>query len=730
MVDRTQTQGRDEHRRARRLSLERSAPPLDLPGYEPQKFLGAGAYGEVWVALDRNTGRRVAIKFYAHRGGLDWSLLSREVEKLVFLSADRYVVQLLDVGWDSTPPYYVMEYVEHGSLEDRLRERGTFSTAEAVAIFREVATGLVHAHGRGVLHCDLKPANVLLDQDDKPRLADFGQSRLSHEQDPALGTLFYMAPEQADLKAVPDARWDVYALGALLYTMLAGAPPHRTDEALEAMESATELAERLASYQKLLAHAPPVASRSLPGVDRALAEILDRCLAADPRRRYANPQMVLDALDARRARRARRPLMLLGLLGPALLILVMGLAAWGGMETALRQSTEALTDRALESNSFAAQAASKAVAGELERLYSAVEILANDPDFQRVFEETLRDEELAQLRDRLSDPTLDEATLAPLRRRFVEHPARQELQRRLDALSLDPGQKLPSWVPQVASWLIADQQGLQVARWPLGDTVGRNYGWRTYFQGGKDKPESWRPGPEDHIRETRLSAVFLSHASGRWTAGISTPIYRGGRDGEFLGVLALTVRVGQMVELLEKDEQLAVLVDWRDGANQGIILQHPLFDQLIEQGRRVPDRFKKYRVTPETRPFGARAKKIDYRDPLAADPQGAEYDHRWLAEMAPVHVRGEPSGLWILVQETHRHAIGDTLAQLKQSLVRIGLAALALVAVVLTALWAVVARALNRGARGRAATGDSSVTPSAAPTLATVAAGRKLEIED
>src|SRR5690606_20160783 len=97
--------------------------------------------------------------------------------------------------------------------------RGSLPVGEAVEVFREVAVGLSHAHDKGVLHCDLKPANILLDQDLKPRLADFGQSRLSHEQRPALGTLFYMAPEQADLEAVPDASWDVYALGALLFTM-------------------------------------------------------------------------------------------------------------------------------------------------------------------------------------------------------------------------------------------------------------------------------------------------------------------------------------------------------------------------------------------------------------------------------------------------------------------------------------------------------------------------------
>ena len=350
----TLQQGGDERDRAKQRSLRPALPPTNVPGLEPDRFLGAGAYGEVWVARNRNTGRQVAVKFYSHRGGLDWSLLSREVEKLSFLFNNRYVVQLLDVGWDAEPPYYVMEFFEHGSLEDRLRA-GPLPVDEAVALLREVATGLVHAHGKGVLHCDLKPANILLDQDQKPRLADFGQSRLTHEQTPSLGTLFYMAPEQADLEAAPDARWDVYALGAVFYTMLTGRPPHSNDEVVAEVERQASLEERLATYREAIRRAgTPKAHRKLAGVDRSLAEIVERCLATNPAKRYPNPQAVLDALRSRATKRARRPLLVLGAVGPALLLAVATSFAWSMHDRVERHSERSRECRALDGNSYLA----------------------------------------------------------------------------------------------------------------------------------------------------------------------------------------------------------------------------------------------------------------------------------------------------------------------------------------------------------------------------------------
>ena len=114
----TPVMGEAERAAARELSLRGVRPPVKVPGYEHEQFLGHGAYGEVWVAVNRNSGRKVAIKFYTRRGGLDWASLAREVEKLRYLFSDRYVVQLFEVGWESDPPYYVMEFMENGSLED------------------------------------------------------------------------------------------------------------------------------------------------------------------------------------------------------------------------------------------------------------------------------------------------------------------------------------------------------------------------------------------------------------------------------------------------------------------------------------------------------------------------------------------------------------------------------------------------------------------------------------
>jgi hypothetical protein len=698
-----------DQQRSQDLSLQRTRPPSEVPGYQTQRFLGSGAYGEVWVGLDRNTGRKVAIKFYLHRRGVDWSLLAREVEKLRFLSADRYVVQLLDVGWDAEPPYYVMEYVEQGSLDDLLRRHGSFAVAEAVDLFHEMAVGLSHAHGKGVVHCDLKPANILLDQDGKPRLADFGQSRLSHEQKPALGTLFYMAPEQADLQAVPDVRWDVYALGAILYTLLVGLPPHRNDDTISKIDAASELEDRLARYRHAIRSAgTPTEHRRVAGMDRALADIIDRCLAVNPDDRFDNVQEVLDALAARRLNRSRLPMMVIGFVGPLLILLVTSFFSFQGYLRAVMNAEHGYGQWALQNNEFAAQLAAEKVTGQLSRYFEIARDEAENADLREIFLAVVNDSPGLK---KLDDPATPAGEIEATRTAFLGEAKRKELDRYLQ-------QRLEEYQSQArrdgralrfASIFVTDRQGTQLASAfddnAVSQSVGHNSAYRAYFHGGSDDGDpNVRPSPDPpHIERTHLSGVFKSKTQKTWKVAISTPILRETSGGPFEGVLVLTVDMGDFdlasAAASRGHEQFLVLIDARPGEDQGTILHHPMFAELVAKEHAVPGELlrEKYHV-----PQSLLEKRKDpaYHDPLGDyhDPYGLAkvYRRRWLAAAAPVLPpigagAHSESGLLVLVQSDYQSVVRPA-RELGEQFVRNSFWMLVVMVTVLLALWYIVVR--------------------------------------
>ncbi|MFO0578242.1 MAG: protein kinase [Polyangia bacterium] len=684
-----------------------TTPPAEVRGYDILRPLGRGAFGTVWLARQQNTGKLVAIKFYAHAGGLDLHLLQREVEKLAFLYTERDIVQLIEVGWDATPPFYVMEYLERGSLETLVR-RGALPVSEAVRITRAVAQALVHAHGRGILHCDLKPANVLLDGDMKPRLADFGQSRLPGDESlgPALGTFFYMAPEQADLLAVPDARWDVYALGAMLFAMLTGSPPHRSAETRRHLSQATTLHERLHAYRELV-YAAPSPAGELDAIDAPLRQIVARSLALAPEDRYPNAQAMLSALVARDAERARRPLLLLGALGPALLLLVMLLVGAQVLRTAVGTSRQALTRRALESGRFAARFVAETAAREVDRRWGALEEEAATPAVRADLAEIARQRIATAQGERL----------------------RQRLQQFIEEISTEHAEL------GATSWFLADATGLQWARVPESETIGKSWAFRDYFHGrGRDLPRDQVPADLRPIRAPHRSVVFSSQASGNRIVAFSVPIWSGRRDdprSQVLGVLGMTVELGRFGELRpgarEGSRQVAVLVDSREDASghKGLLLQHPALLERLRHRQPLPsyhvsaalvDRME--RLRSEARADLARPGEALHRDPGEAtprgplavaagepgvdteyeDPTGGAYAGRWLAAMEPVLARGQDTGWVVVVQERHPDITGP-IDQLGRTLLRIGILGLAAAAALLTLLWLVVFRLLHEEPR-------------------------------
>lgn len=719
----------DEQRAASRsLSLQPIETPPSVAGYEMLASLGEGSFGTVWLARELRTGKQVAIKFYTHRRGLDWSLLTREVEKLAVLYTSRNIVGLLDVGWDHDPPYFVMEYLEHGSLATRL-QKGSLPVETAVRIARAVARALVHAHGSGILHCDLKPANVLLDGGDEPRLADFGQSRMTTEQSPALGTLFYMAPEQADLEAVPDARWDVYALGALLYQMLTGAPPHRTEANEAKIRAAGSLEDRLEVYRAVIAQSPrPDVHRKAPGIDKRLIAIVDGCLEPDPERRIANAQVVLDLLERREKARSRRTLLLLGLAGPLLFVIAL---FWLGRTAApaiVEAAEQNLVERALAGDAVSALILADSIHRDLVDRREHMEELAARPEAREIARMTNAQPDIS-VADLLAlhDGTAPDENMVGLYRWLTDE--KQDSDARLIREDRTPDQ----------SWFIQDARGRQVFRAPARnergearDSIGLPYHWRAYFWGGQQDLSKQVAVEDVAIRtEWGVSGAFRSEATNQYMVALAVPIWdeahwewvasgREGDDpGEVIGVMARTIHISELLRQWEhtirdpaaigdaNDRFLALAAFKRsDRGPETTLLDHPwMTRENLQQviGQEGDNDAKNARLDAfmselqlGDRESGHIQKLVenerrDHREGRYEDPFGRHdgvFGGTWLAAFAPV-----PETTWIAIVQERRETAEAPVQEVQRVFETYGLVAALVFGVLLAIVWYFLYRA-------------------------------------
>jgi eukaryotic-like serine/threonine-protein kinase len=263
----------------------------EFPGYEVQALLGQGGMGAVFRARQPRLNRLVALKVMlsgVYAGRDERGRFQREAEAVAGLQHPN-VVQIYDVGESSGRPYFTMELLEGGSLARHLAGIPQPSR-QAAELLATLAGAVQFAHQGGIVHRDLKPSNVLLAADGTPKLSDFGLARRLDggagltRSGLVLGTPSYMAPEQArgDTQAVGPAV-DIYALGAILYELLTGRPPFRSETAAE-------------TVRQVIDQDPAPPSRLNAKVPRDLETICLKCLDKVPGRRYASAAAFADDL--------------------------------------------------------------------------------------------------------------------------------------------------------------------------------------------------------------------------------------------------------------------------------------------------------------------------------------------------------------------------------------------------------------------------------------------------
>jgi hypothetical protein len=643
-------------------------------GYRIVRKLGEGAFGTVWLAEDR-AGGRAAIKFFTHGTGRQWQFLQDEVQTLARLDATAGVIPIKEVRPDTNPPYFVMAYAAGGSLQQKL-ESGPVPPAEALRLVTAIAGALAFVHAKGIRHCDLKPGNVLLNQHDQPLIADFGQAILSDDAVPALGTFFYMAPEQAEPgMQIPDTRWDVYGLGAIAYALLTGQPPHRDDTLSDELKRTEKLHHRLKIYrERIRSMPPPTAHRHVQGVDSMFARVIDCCLELDPARRLRDAGAVLDALATRRRQLRQRPMLMFGVLAPLLvLVLILGVGSFAA-RNAIAEARAGLTDQLLDSDLVTARLAARVLEEKLTDGVTLIEDFAaagNEPRLATLLAP------IAAKRDRTPEdvkPLYDWlATRATWRRC-------RDYYRTLT-------------VVDAAGTVLAHVDTGEVAQVPgpaeQRETLRFHYSWRDWFNGQGDqhdrRGETFAP-----IRTTHISHPYLGEQMnrGRKLVNISAPIP--GPNGP-LGVMVghidwdkLQVWLGELRGWMGEVRAAGgfpVVVN-----DRGQCLTHRDAATIELRAGQIPPAFYDPTWVRDLKAGSDAA----YPDPVTKRPELAGY--------APARP-GKIGQQWVVLIEHDPAAVVRPIEAVRERLTAIGLMILAIMGVLIGGLWGWLVWMLRREER-------------------------------
>src|SRR5215204_4784318 len=264
-------------------------PGQMLGSYRIINQIGQGGMATVYKAYQASMDRNVAVKVLPGQLAESAEFMQRfqQEARIIARLEHPHILPVFDYGENDGIPYFVMRYLEAGSLKDKMA-LGPLTLAEIDRVFTQLADALGYAHARGIVHRDLKPANALVDSDGNLFLTDFGIAKLLESASPRLtqtdaimGTPAYISPEQAQAQKV-DQRSDIYSLGIILYEMVTGQVPFTADTPL-------------AIILKHISDPMPLPSLLKPDIPPSIERVILKALAKEPGDRFATAAEFLSA---------------------------------------------------------------------------------------------------------------------------------------------------------------------------------------------------------------------------------------------------------------------------------------------------------------------------------------------------------------------------------------------------------------------------------------------------